>query len=34
MQGPDLIHTIALIGVEEAGTRLIKSIEVFDKLVK
>ena len=34
MQGPDLIQTVALIGVEEAGNRLIKSVEVFDKLVK
>ncbi|HMR89248.1 MAG TPA: glutamate--tRNA ligase family protein, partial [Saprospiraceae bacterium] len=33
MQGPDLIQTVALIGSSEAGDRLMKSIEVFDKLV-
>lgn len=33
MQGPDLIQTVSIIGASEAGTRLIKSVDIFDKLV-
>ncbi|MEY3420316.1 MAG: hypothetical protein RIR48_596, partial [Bacteroidota bacterium] len=33
MQGPDLMESISLIGLEECGKRIISAISHFDEVV-